>query len=78
MITIDFEIDIPRNVSMHLFDVRGRKIRTIFEDRTFQPGHFQEKWHGKNDRGLRVSNGVYMVQFISDNKRLERKITFIK
>ena len=78
VITIDFEIDIPRNVSMHLFDVRGRKIRTIFEDRTFQPGHFQEKWYGKNDRGLRVSNGVYMVQFISDNKRLERKITFIK
>ncbi len=78
VITIDFEINRPRNVSMHLFDVRGRKIRTIFEDRTFQPGHFQEKWYGKNDRGLRVSNGVYMVQFISDNKRLERKITFIK
>ena len=78
VITIDFEIDIPRNVSMHLFDVRGRKIRTIFDDRTFQPGHFQEKWYGRNDGGIQVSNGVYMVQFISDNKRLERKITFIK
>ena len=78
VITIDFEIDRPRNVSMHLFDVRGRKIRTIFEDRTFQPGHFQEKWYGRNDGGIQVSNGVYMVQFISDNKRLERKITFIK
>ena len=78
MITIDFEIDRPRNVSMHLFDIRGRKIRTIFEDQTFQSGHFQEKWYGKNDRGIQVSNGVYMVQFISDKKRIERKITFIK
>ena len=63
---------------MYLFDLMGRKIRTILENREFQPGIFQEKWFGKDDRGLRVSNGVYMVQLISDKNKLNRKITLLK
>ena len=78
VITIDFEIDRPRNVSMHLFDLKGRKIRTVFENREFQAGFFQEKWFGKDDRGMQVSNGIYMVQLISDKNRLKRKITLLK
>jgi hypothetical protein len=78
VLTIDFEIDRPRNVSMHLFDLKGRKIRTVFENREFQAGFFQEKWFGKDDRGMQVSNGIYMVQLISDKNRLKRKITLLK
>ena len=78
VITIDFEIDRPRNLSMHLFDLKGRKIRTVFENREFQAGFFQEKWFGKDDRGMQVSNGIYMVQLISDKNRLKRKITLLK
>ena len=78
MLTIDFEIDRPNNVSMHLFDLKGRRIRTVFEDKEFQAGFFQEKWFGKDDRGMQVSNGIYIVQLLSDKKRLKRKITFLK
>ena len=78
VLTIDFEIDRPKHVSMHLFDLKGRKIRTVFENKEFQAGFFQEKWFGKDDRGMQVSNGIYMVQLISDKERLKRKITFLK
>ena len=63
---------------MHLFDLKGRKIRTVFENKEFQAGFFQEKWFGKDDSGMQVSNGIYIVQLISDKKRLKRKITFLK
>ena len=78
VITIDFEIDRPKNVSMHLFDLKGRKIKTLFEHKEFQAGFFQEKWFGKDDRGIQVSNGIYFVQLNSDKERLKRKITLLK
>tara|TARA_Y100000768_G_scaffold105870_1_gene77569 strand:- start:746 stop:3196 length:2451 start_codon:yes stop_codon:yes gene_type:complete len=78
VITIDFEIDRPKNVSMHLFDLKGRKIKTLFEHKEFQAGFFQEKWFGKDDRGIQVSNGIYLVQLNSDKERLKRKITLLK
>ena len=78
VITIDFEIDRPKNVSMHLYDLKGRKIKTLFEHKEFQAGFFQEKWFGKDDRGIQVSNGIYFVQLNSDKERLKRKITFLK
>ena len=78
VITIDFEIDRPKNVSMHLYDLKGRKIKTLFEHKEFQAGFFQEKWFGKDDRGIQVSNGIYFVQLNSDTERLKRKITLLK
>jgi len=78
VITIDFEIDRPKNVSMHLYDLKGRKIKTLFEHKEFQAGFFQEKWFGKDDRGMQVSNGIYLVQLNSDKERLKRKITLLK
>ena len=78
VITIDFEIDRPKNVSMHLFDLKGRKIKTLFEHKEFQAGFFQEKWFGKDGRGIQVSNGIYFVQLNSDKERLKRKITLLK
>tara|TARA_B100000963_G_scaffold356594_1_gene376984 strand:+ start:68 stop:1303 length:1236 start_codon:yes stop_codon:yes gene_type:complete len=78
VITIDFEIDRPKNVSMYLYDLKGRKIKTLFEHKQFQAGFFQEKWFGKDDRGMQVSNGIYLVQLNSDKERLKRKITLLK
>ena len=78
VLTLDYEIDKPKNVSMYIFDLKGRKIKTVFEDKEFQAGFFQEKWFGKDDRGVQVSNGIYIVQLVSDKKRLKRKITLLK
>ena len=78
VVTIDFEIDRPKNVSMHLYDLKGRKIKTLFKHKEFQAGFFQEKWFGKDDRGMQVSNGIYMIQIISDKERLKRKVTLLK
>jgi len=78
VLTIDFEIDRPRSVSMHVFGITGRKVKTIFENQFFNTGNFQEKWYVANDLGKSISNGIYIIQILSENKKLQQKITYVK
>ena len=75
---IDFEIDKPRNVSMHIFDIRGRRVKTFFENQFFGAGNFHRKWHAKKDIGNTVANGIYFIQLVSRNKQLQQKIIYVK
>jgi len=56
---IQFETARRSHVSLRIYDVRGRLIRTLL-DRTVDRGSHEYSWHGKNSRGQALSSGVYL------------------
>ena len=46
---------------MSVFSVTGRKIRTL-ADRVDPAGTHRVAWDGRDDRGARVSSGVYFCR----------------
>ena len=47
---------------MDVFDVQGRLVRRLVDDRAGQTGVFSQNWDLRNNRGERVSSGVYFVR----------------
>jgi len=65
-IGIDLSAD-AANVKMVVKDDTGRTITTL-DIGSFQAGHREFEWDGKNSEGLQLDNGVYRVEFIATDE----------
>lgn len=59
---IPFEIAVKDRVSIQIFDVLGRRVKTIL-DKTMAAGKHNVIWNGKNDSGRPMPSGVYFIRF---------------
>jgi len=73
--TIKFEI--PKNtlVTLKIYDLRGRLIKTLYKNEKAEAGIYKILWDGTNEYGKLVSSGVYIYQlktkdFIKSNKMI--------
>jgi len=66
-------------IKLFIFDVTGRKIRTIFDEKK-SPGFYTALWDGKDDTGNKVCQGIYFVRLTLVEQRLHktRKIILLK
>jgi hypothetical protein len=77
--TIDYSIpDGNYNlVSLKIYDLRGRLIRTLVEETKGQ-GEYKTHWDGKNDLGKQVSSGVYLYRLEAENFLSMRKMVLLE
>ncbi len=55
----------PRPVRIHVFDLTGRKVRTVFETSTTAQAYVEQNaipWDGRDDNGKLLAPGVYVFQ----------------
>jgi len=64
-------------VSLAIYDLRGRRIRTLINSE-LEPGSHKLHWDGRSDRGERVASGVYLYTLKAGDKRFIRKMTMLK
>jgi hypothetical protein len=75
--TIAFTIARESVVEVEVFDVRGRKVRSLV-DEVRAPGRHQTMWDSKDDRGSSVSPGVYFYQMKVGSYRSVKKMVAIR
>ena len=70
---------LPKNsrVSISIFDMRGAKIKTLFQKEQ-EPGVFEIVWNGTNKAGERVSSGVYFYRIIAGDFQAVKKCILMK
>jgi hypothetical protein len=66
-----------RQVSLEVFDARGKKIALLFSG-IREPGTYEVVWDGKDVRGVVVGTGVYLARLASGNEVTLRKMLVIK
>lgn len=59
---IHYSIGVPTKVRVGIFDVSGRLVRTLANDKQ-APGKWTLQWDGRNDSGHRVASGLYLIRF---------------
>ena len=67
----------PGRVRLEIFDVQGRRIRTL-ADQTMKGGRHTLQWNGLNDAGSNVSSGVYLYRLVCGKKVLTRKLVMMR
>ena len=76
--TIEYSIAIPGVVSLAIYDLLGKKIRTLINDRQ-AAGHYTVRWNGVNESGNPVSSGVYLYKLKMNNTQvLSKRMLLIK
>ncbi|MFC2135103.1 LamG-like jellyroll fold domain-containing protein, partial [Bacteroidota bacterium] len=74
---INYQIKEPGNVKIYIYDLLGRKVRTLVnEDK--EPGYYNASWEGMNDQGSYVTSGVYFYSMRSGDFSTCKKLVMIK
>jgi hypothetical protein len=58
--TIRFGVPVAGRVLLHVYDIAGRRVRTLV-DRDIPAGYHAVEWDGRNDAGYGVASGVYLM-----------------
>jgi len=76
--TIRYGVSERCAASMVVYDVAGRRIRTLIESRPVDPGYHSIDWDGRNDAGAMAGTGVYFVRFTAGRFVASRKLNLIR
>ncbi|RMD99668.1 MAG: T9SS C-terminal target domain-containing protein, partial [Calditrichaeota bacterium] len=75
--TITYKIQQAEKVRLEIMDLLGRQVAVLVDE--FMPaGRHIVKWNGKNDRGVWMHSGIYVVRLRVPGKVISRKITLLK
>ncbi len=75
--TIEYSLARTGPVDIAIFDVNGRKVRTLAGGIERQGTH-KAVWNGKNDRGTPVASGVYFYRLIAGDFTQIRKMILLR
>jgi hypothetical protein len=71
--TIRFDLPRAGQTRMEIFDVTGRRVRVLVDERA-EAGWYAPVWDGRDTLGRAVSSGVYFVRFQSGDYRATQKV----
>jgi glucose/arabinose dehydrogenase len=72
--TIPFRLDEPASVSLAVYDLLGRHVRTL-ADVALPAGSHVQTWDGQDAAGRPVSEGAYVVRLRVDGAEVESRVT---
>jgi acyl-CoA thioesterase I len=70
--TINYSIFKPEKIRLDIFDLTGRKVRTIV-DEFKTPGRYQVLFDGTN-----LSSGYYVYQLTAGNRKMQKNMILVK
>ena len=74
---ISYNLPIDSHVNIAIFDVLGRKVKTL-TDQYMKVGKHLIQWNGVNDQGKLVAGGVYIYKIQSGDYKESKKMILVK
>ncbi|MCD4795329.1 MAG: carboxypeptidase-like regulatory domain-containing protein [Bacteroidales bacterium] len=75
--TINYSIPVSSNVIIEIYDIQGKKIKTLVNEYQVSGNH-SVIWNGTNETGIPVGTGIYFYRLKTDNNIVLKKIMLIK
>ena len=73
VVNIDFDVSHKGKIKLSIYDLRGRLVQTIIDNRIYEAGSYNIKWFAEN-----YASGIYLVKFESTDNRIVKKVTLLK
>ena len=74
---ISFALPEKSQVSLIIYDLAGRNVKTLFSGEKPRGLH-RFRWNADDNRGVRVSSGVYFYRLRSDGFTATGKVAYIR
>lgn len=76
-VTLEYVLPADGPVSLAIFDVGGRRVRTLEELESQVAGPRRITWDGRDGAGRRAPSGVYRVRLSAAGRILERRVVLV-
>lgn len=76
--TIEFELPLDKRVSVRVYDITGRLVRTLVDDEQYFKGRHSVRWDGTTVNGAEVASGTYIYALEYGNFRKSRQMVVVK
>lgn len=76
--TISYNILDAGHVTITIYDITGRMVRTLVANRYQAPGIYRVVWNGTDMSGASVASGLYLYSISAGGERVNRLITYLK
>jgi len=76
--TFSFTLPLDKRVSVRVYDMTGRLVRTLINGETYAQGTHIVKWNGLNDGGTAVASGQYIYTLEWGEFRQTRRMVLVK
>lgn len=73
---IRYTLERPTAVSLAIYDIRGRRVKTLADGRSEQ-GVQTVTWNGMDERGIAVPSGVYFVRLSTDTFQQAKRMVVV-
>ncbi len=74
---IKYEISKEDDVTLEIFDMKGRKVATIVNERQ-KARWYEVNWNAQNDNGIPLSSGIYLYRIKVGYFKSVKKMIYIK
>jgi len=74
---IAFSLPRPSLASLCLYDVSGRRVKTLTQGPR-EAGYHVIRWDGDDEAGRKVSSGIYLYRLTAGNQNLTRRLTLVR
>ncbi len=76
--TISFDVPRPMEVSLEVYALDGRVVRTLIADGSVDPGRNEIQWDGTDDGGQTVASGIYLCRLTASGFTQSMRVTLVK
>jgi hypothetical protein len=76
--TIAFDLPRAMEVSLDIFDLQGRLVRSLLHENPYVAGRHQQVWNGRDAEGQATASGVYFFRFKAGEQDRVGKLTLLK
>jgi thermitase len=74
---IRFELPRPERTTVRLYDVRGRRVRTLLEGELFPSGPNEVAFDGRDESGRPLASGLYLVEVTAGRERAVTRLVIL-
>jgi hypothetical protein len=75
---IDFTLARSGPAELAVYDLNGRRVRTLLDGITIESGDHSAHWDGTNDAGHPVVPGVYFYRLTARSEMRSQRMVFLK
>ncbi|MFQ5453575.1 MAG: T9SS type A sorting domain-containing protein, partial [Candidatus Zixiibacteriota bacterium] len=75
---IDFELVKRGRVKLTIYNVLGKKVKTIIDNEELTAGIHSAPWDSRNDNSEKVASGIYLYRLETESGMLTRKMMLLK
>jgi len=75
--TIRYQLPRQASVRLIIYNARGQIVRTLVSKEQ-SANYYSVTWNGRNDKGMKVSSGIYIYYFKAGNFETVRKMILVK